>query len=222
MSSDDIRERYLKVSTSAISDVLDVMGLMDQALAASFTSMIAGDNRLAGWAYTIQGLLTSYPLTGDPDKMKAIEEMKPDCISVWSGREVEGVCFFGELLARGMKLKGCKGALVDGGVRDLQPIGALTFPVFARYSTPVQSIGRWKVTSWQVPISLPGATGKSVEVNPGDFVLADLDGVLIIPSSKKEEVLERAERLIHDEERVSADIEKGFSLQEVLSKYGHV
>jgi regulator of RNase E activity RraA len=164
----------------------------------------------------------SYPLTGDPDKMKAIEEMEPGCVSVWSGGEVEGVCFFGELIARGMKLKGCNGALVDGGVRDLQPISALTFPVFARYRTPVQSIGRWKVSSWQVPISLPGAAGKSVDVQPGDFVLADHDGVLIIPASKKEEVLERAERLTHDEERVSEDIEKGLSMQEVLSKYGHV
>ena len=222
MSGDDIRERYLKLSTSVVSDVLDVMGLMDQALAASFTSMVPGGDRLAGSAYTIEGQLTSYPLTGDPEKMRAIEEMEPGCISVWSGREVEGVCFFGELISRGMKLKGCKGALVDGGVRDLQPISAISFPVFARYRTPVQSIGRWKVGAWQVPISLPGATSKSVEVQPGDFIVADHDGVLVIPASLKEVVLERAERLTHDEEQVSGDIEKGLSLEEVLSKHGHV
>ena len=195
---------------------------MHQALAASFAAMIPSCDRLPGWAYTIQGRLISYPLNGDPDKMKAIEEMEPGCISVWSGRQVAGVCFFGDLLAYGMKLRGCEGALVDGGVRDLEPISTLAFPVFARYHTPVQSIGRWKVNKWQVPISLPAATGKSVEVRPRDFVVADHDGVLIIPASVTNEVLERAERLSQTEELVSEDIEKGLSMQEILGKYGHV
>ena len=73
----------------------------------------------------------------------------------------------GELIALGMQERGCVGAVVDGGVRDLRWLRQHDFPVFARYRTPVQSIGRWSVTGWQEPVSISGATMRWVRVNPG-------------------------------------------------------
>src|SRR6516165_6977538 len=102
--------------------------------------------------------------------MEACEGLASGDISVWSG-DGEGICYFGELIAIGMKERGCAGALVDGGVRDIRWIQDQSFPVFARYRTPVQSIGRWKVNGWQEPVSLRGATSTYVTVNPGDFIL---------------------------------------------------
>jgi hypothetical protein len=96
-------------------------------------------------------------------------------VSAWIG-EAAGVCYFGELIALGMKERGSVGAPVDGGVRDVRWIGEHTFPVYARYRTPVQSIGRWRATGWQTPVFLGGATTATVVVRPGDFVLCDEDG----------------------------------------------
>lgn len=221
-SRDEIRERYLKVETPTVCDVLEEFGHFDQGLSPSFTPFPAGEDRqLAGWAYTIRGQMTPYEGPGDPDKMKAVDGLKEGDISVWSG-DGEGVCYFGELIALGMKVRGCKGALVDGGVRDVRWIGHHGFPVFARYRTPVQSIGRWKVTAWQVPVYLPGATTTRVAVHPGDFILADIDGAVVIPAELVLPVLERAEALTATEVLIRAELDKGASLKEVLDKYGHV
>jgi regulator of RNase E activity RraA len=140
---------------------------------------------------------------------------------VWSG-EGEGVCFFGELIALGMKVRGCTGALIDGGIRDIKWIGRQKFPVYARYRTPVQSITRWKVTGCQVPVYMPGATVKRVLVRPGDFILADVDGAIAIPHEVVEKVLVEAERLTETEIKVRRDLDAGAGLQEVLDRYGHV
>jgi regulator of RNase E activity RraA len=158
---------------------------------------------------------------GDPEKMKAVDGLKTGCVSVWSGSG-EGICFFGELIALGMKLRGCTGALVDGGIRDIEWIAKQKFPVYARYRTPVQSIGRWKVTAWQVPAYLPGATKQHVIVNPGDFVLGDVDGVIVVPYDEVEKVLNEAERLTATEARIRAELDAGATLEQVLAKYGHV
>jgi regulator of RNase E activity RraA len=132
------------------------------------------------------------------------------------------VCFFGELISIGMKERGCVGALVDGGVRDVDWIAELDFPVYARYRTPVQSIGRWRVTGSQIPVPMPGATVPEVQVSPGDFVLADADGAIVIPADVIEKVLHRAEELGSREVQIRAELADGLSLSEALAKFGHV
>jgi 4-hydroxy-4-methyl-2-oxoglutarate aldolase len=216
-----IRQRYLKVDAATVADVLDKLGFPHQGLAAGFAPYPANAGKLAGWAYTICGEMRPYAGSGDPDKMKAVDGLKAGCVSVWSGAG-EGVCFFGELIALGMKARGATGALVDGGVRDIEWIAKQRFPVYARYHTPVQSIGRWKVTACQVPAYLPGATKQRMIVNPGDFVLADVDGVVVVPSEAVEKVLNEAERLTATEIKIRAELDAGATLEQVLKKYGHV
>jgi 4-hydroxy-4-methyl-2-oxoglutarate aldolase len=216
-----IRQRYLKVDAATVSDVLDTLGYQHQGLAAGFAPYPENCGRLAGWAYTILGEMRPYAGGGDPDKMKAVDGLKAGCVSVWSGAG-EGVCFFGELIALGMKTRGCAGALVDGGIRDIEWIAKQKFPVYARYRTPVQSIGRWKVTGCQAPAYLPGATKQRVIVNPGDFVIGDVDGVVVVPAEAVEKVLNEAERQTATEVKIRADLDAGATLEQVLAKYGHV
>ena len=220
--AEEIRKRYLAVDSSNVADVLDDLGLPDQGLAPGFAPYPATTGRLAGWAFTIRGEMTPYPMdTGDPAKMEACAQLTPGTVSVWSGRG-EGVCFFGELISIGMKERGCVGALVDGGVRDVDWIGELGFPVYARYRTPVQSIGRWKVVESGVPVPMPGATGQEVEVTPGDLILADSDGAIVVPAAMAEQVLELAEELQGREVQIRAELADGLSLSEALAKFGHV
>lgn len=216
-----LRQRYLAVDTSNVADVLDTMGLLDQGLAPEFAPYPATCGRLAGWAYTIRGQMTPYPLGGDPAKMAACQGLSPGEVSVWAG-DGEGICYFGELIAIGMKERGAVGALVDGGVRDVRWIEQQRFPVYARYRTPVQSIGRWKVTGHQVPVFLRGATTPMVRVDPGDFVLADEDGAIVIPAVRVEEVLVEAERLTSKEVQIRAELGKGLTLADALKRFGHV
>jgi 4-hydroxy-4-methyl-2-oxoglutarate aldolase len=217
-----IRRRYLEVDTSNVADVLDTLDLPDQGLAAAFAPYPADTGKLAGWAFPIRGQMAPYERAGgDADKMRACAELTPGSVSVWSGGG-EGVCFFGELIAIGMRERGSVGALVDGGIRDVAWLGRLDYPVYARYRTPIQSIGRWKVTGWNVAVSLPGATASNVAVHPGDFILADADGAIVIPAAVAEEVLERAEAMGRHEQQVRAALAEGLPLVDALERFGHV
>jgi regulator of RNase E activity RraA len=221
MAPEAIRKRFLRVDTATVADVLDVVGLPNQGLAPGFAAFPPSAGKMGGWAYTIRGRMARYAGSGDPRKMRAVDGVGPGEVTVWSG-EGRGVCFFGELIALGMKRHGSAGALLDGGIRDIEWIAKQRFPVYARYRTPVQSIGRWKVTAWQVPVDLPGATSKRVKVRPGDFVLADVDGVIVIPARVAGKVLVEAERLTVKEKRIRGELDRGASLEDVLEKYGHV
>lgn len=218
---EEIRQRFLKVDTSNVADVLDDIGLPDQGLAADFKPYPASAGKLAGWAYTIRGQMVPYSGKGDPDKMKACQGLTPGDVSVWSG-DGEGICYFGELIAVGMKDRGSVGALVDGGVRDIRWLGHHAYPVYARYRTPVQSIGRWKVVEWQKPVYLHGATVRRVVVSPGDLILADEDGAIVIPQRVVDEALRRAEVLTDRELKLRQELREGLSLEQALAKFGHV
>lgn len=217
----DIRQRFLAVDTANVSDVLDDLGYPDQGLSPEFVLFPRTAGRLAGWAYTIRGQMSPYADKGDANKMKACQGLSDDEVSVWSG-DGQGICYFGELITIGMKERGCRGALVDGGVRDVRWIGQLEFPVYARYRSPVQSIGRWKVTGHQIPVSMRGAVAGLVSVNPGDFILGDEDGVIVIPAALVLQVLEEAEKLTVLEVQIRDALGKGMTLAEALEKYGHV
>ena len=218
---EEIRLRYMEVDTSNVADVLDSMNLLQQGLAADFGPYPETCKRLAGWAYTIRGQMTPYPQGGDADKMAACQGLSPGEISVWSGNG-EGICYFGELIALGMKERGCTGALLDGGIRDVRWIGEHAFPVFARYRTPVQSIGRWKVNACQIPVYMRGHDGGNVIVRPGDFILCDDDGAIVIPIEHVEAVLVESERLTQVEKNIRIELANGLSLGDALKKYGHV
>lgn len=222
-NKDEIRQRYLAIDTSNVADVLDSLGYLDQGLSSDFAPFSTRPERakLAGWAYTIRGQMTPFPLGGDDDKMQACQGLSAGEISVWSG-DGEGICYFGELIALGMKERGCVGAVVDGGIRDVRWIGQHGFPVFAKYRSPIQSIGRWKVNAWQVPVVLRGATSNFVSVKPGDFILGDDDGAIVIPAPLVEQVLAEAERLTATEVAIRTQLSEGLTLAEALAKYGHV
>jgi len=220
-TKDDIRTRYCDVDTSNVADVLDTLGYFDQGLHSDFAPYPADGGKLAGWAYTIRGQMTPYPLGGDAEKMQACQGIGAGEISVWSG-DGEGICYFGELIAIGMQERGSVGALIDGGIRDVRWIKQHGYPVYARYRTPVQSIGRWKVNAYQVPVKLRGATSRFVDVAPGDFILGDEDGIIVIPAALVEKVLIEAEKLTRIEVDIRRELSQGLSLADALKKFGHV
>lgn len=217
---EELRLRYSKVDATIIADVLDDIGLFDQVLSPSIAPQPSSAPPIAGWAFTIYGEMTSYPLAdGDPEKMVACEQIRPGQVSVWGN--AEGVALFGEMIALRMQAQGCLGAIIDGGVRDVDQLEEQKFPVFARYRAAVQSIGRWKVQGHARPVVLPGAT-KPVTVHAGDFIRADSNGVVVIPADRAHEVLERALALMEQEGELRNELIAGRSLESALDMFGHV
>ena len=219
IEKEKIRDRFLEVDSANVADVLDELGLPDQGLSPEFQA-ISG-TRLSGWAYTIAGQMIPYSGTGDAKKMEACHGIGNADVSVWSG-DGEGICYFGELIALGMAQRGSSGALVDGGLRDVRALREHEFPAFARYRSSVQSIGRWRVTHWQVPVTVAGATIRRVIVHPGDFIVADEDGAIVIPRDRVVEVLDRAEAMTLAEVKVRDALKTGMSLSDALKQFGHV
>jgi 4-hydroxy-4-methyl-2-oxoglutarate aldolase len=222
MTGADRSSRFAALETSIVADVLDDLGFVDQGLAADFAPLPAQGGKLAGPAFPIAGQMSPSAVSGgDATKMEACAAIPAGAVSVWSGAG-EGVCFFGELIALGMQERGCVGALVDGGVRDVAWIARHGFPVFARYRTPVQSIGRWRVTGYGAPVVLPGATARFVTVAAGDYVLADEDGAIVVPIAALDDVLERGEAMLAQEQRIRAELGRGLTLTAALDRFGHV
>jgi len=100
--------------------------------------------------------------------------------------QVSGV--WGELLATAAAAKGAAGAIVDGLTRDARRIQELQLPVFAVGISSYDSWGRSEVIAYDIPVQCGG-----VQVNPGDDVLADYDGIVVIPPVAIEDVLAYAE-----------------------------
>jgi 4-hydroxy-4-methyl-2-oxoglutarate aldolase len=99
--------------------------------------------------------------------------------------------------------------LVDGGTRDTGQLIAMGFPVFARYRTPIEAFGRWAMIDHQAPVPLAGELTDTVQVNPGDFIFGDYDGVLVIPKDLTEPVLVECERVIGIEDHARVEFARG-------------
>ena len=208
--------------TAVISDVFDSLGLRPPVLDTSLFSTKGPGHSFAGPAYTITGEAREWAKGGDREKLAAIDGMTPGVVPVWAGRNIRGVCCFGDLLASSMQARGCAGVVVDGGVRDTAYLRTLDMPVMARFRTPAQGIHRWKVTAAQVPVQVRGAIDDWVTVTPGDTVVADDDGVIVIPQTIVDDLTRRVADWATTESVARQEILGGMRLLEALEKFGHL
>ena len=215
-----IRRRFERLQTAIVCDVYDDEDREPTALATDLARR-SGEGTFAGWAYPIAGQFA--PDEGaDRRKLQAADAMEPGQVALWSGSDARGICLFGDLIAATMQARGAVGAVVDGGFRDVRQIRATGFPVVARYTSPVQAIGRWRVTRVNEPVTVRGAFGERVTVAPGDMILADDDGVVVVPAHEVTHVLEAAEAILAKEAEQRERGAEGMTALEMLEKYGHV
>jgi 4-hydroxy-4-methyl-2-oxoglutarate aldolase len=212
----------LDAGTAVISDIFDTMNQMPLVLDNQILPITGENCRLVGPAYTITGETCYCVGGGDRPKLEAIDHMPEGVVAIWAGTDIRGVCCFGDLLASAMKARGVAAAVVDGGVRDTPFIKGMGLPVLARYHTPAQAIGRWRVTARQVPVQVRGALQDWVSVHPGDIVVADEDGVIVVPGEMLDRVAQRVGEWSQKDSRAREDIAKGLPLIQALAKYGHL
>ncbi len=212
---EEICQRYLRLYSGAIADILDKRGYRNQVLPRYLTPLTAV-NRVAGLAFTGQG----YPCASITDddtqtRLDMLDGITPGTVSVWACGGSVNCAHWGEMMSTAARQRGCTGAVVDGGVRDLDFINAMQYPVFAAFRSPASSVGRWNIQEYQVPIRI----GETV-IHPNDFVFGDLDGVVIVPQEVRLEVLIAAEDIHRRESGMREELRRGVPVKEAYLKYG--
>lgn len=210
----------LGAGTAVIADVFDNLGLTPPVLDNALWPTRGDGTAFAGPAYTVAGASRGGRWSGDREKLAAIDGMTAGVVAVFAGNDIRGVCCFGDLLATAMRCRGVSGVVVDGGVRDLAYLRGLELPIMVRYRTPAQAIGRWKVTAVQQPVELRGALVDRVTVAPGDVVVVDDDGAIVVPADRAAEIADRAVAWESKDQAARADIAAGMKLLDALAKHG--
>ena len=216
MKEDDIKNIYKKASkfsTTNISDALDALGL-----ASGITGILPAFDcpKLFGPIATIKMTAAGQTPSKSHIGIKAIvSAAKGDIIVIDNGGRKDVSCW-GEILSYAAKSQGVSGVVIDGAFRDIDDIKLLGFPVYARGVVPVTARKRIMEIETNTIIQCGG-----VQVRPGDFIMADGNGVVIIPLEKFNEVLKKAEELFNKEQAMIREIKEGSPIDVVDKKYGY-
>jgi 4-hydroxy-4-methyl-2-oxoglutarate aldolase len=201
--------------TAAVADVLDALGYPNQTLPPEITSLQPG-MRVTGPAFAVEGR----PRPGgeyEPSIRRILEllgAVPSGHVAVYATND-RSCAQFGELSATSLKARGVAGVVLDGGCRDVDFIRREGFPVFARFVTPQDSVPRWEVVEWGHQVAIG-----EVRVATGDHVVADSDGVVIVPADLRDDVLARAQAVVGTENEVRRAVRAGMAPLEAFERFG--
>ena len=206
-----------KLFVSVLSDCLDSVGLMHQALPSRIrpldeASVMVGRARTAAFMEVYHHEAGSNPYELE---IALVDSLKADEIPVFACSNPARVAPWGELLSTAAKARGAVGALMDGCTRDVRAIKAMGFPVFHGGIGPLDSKGRGRIMAIDVPIECAG-----VRVDPGDLLFGDADGVVVVPQRAEAEVLRLAMEKVTGEHNTLRDLQRGDKLADVFARYG--
>jgi regulator of RNase E activity RraA len=203
--------------TAVLSDVLDAIGHPDQAMPPSIRPL--DDERvMVGLART--GLYREvYEVRPDENpyelEIALVDDLRPHDVAVFACSGSKRIAPWGELLSTAARARGAAGCVTDGFVRDIRAIRRMEFPVFHAGIAPLDSRGRGKVAEIDVPIACAG-----VRIAPGDLVVGDADGVIVVPHAVEAEALDLAFSKVRGENRTREELERGASLADVFARHG--
>lgn len=216
-------ERLARLQSDTVGDVLDEMGL--QQILSAAIQPLQRNMKVAGPAFCIKGRekMGSTVQASDNDTPKPgfemFRHMYEGCVAVIDTGSYMQAGPWGENTGLSAMVRGCKGVVIDGGTRDAQELIEMEFPTFVRFVSAARVEGRWTQTSFEEPIVLPGQTSSEVTINPGDLILADVDGVVVVPQSLARQVIEDAEEITRIEEQMRTDLMQGVDREAVYRKY---
>lgn len=201
---------------AVVSDTLDALGYMQQALAPSIRPL---DDALTFLGRARTGMYREmfHVQPGNPYELeiKLIDDLRKGEVAVLACSGNPRIAPWGELLSTASMARGAAACVTDGLVRDIRAIRKMRFPVFAGGIGPLDSKGRGIVAEIDVPVELGG-----VRVVPGDLVFGDADGVVVIPQRIESKVLTKALEKVLGEHKTLAALKKGEKLGDVFKRYG--
>jgi 4-hydroxy-4-methyl-2-oxoglutarate aldolase len=201
--------------SSVLADVLDGLGHRTSALPPTIRPL-REKWRIFGRAAT----LSVVPVAVDPEKPYAVElacvdALKPGDVLVACTHGDRSSALWGELLSTASRAHGAVGAVIDGLTRDAVKIVAMDFPVFAAGFSPLDSRGRIDGISHGQPIRIGDCL-----VRQGDWIFADVDGVVVVPTELAAQAFPLALKKVSGENRVREELAKGRSARDVFAEYG--
>lgn len=211
----ELLKRYEQLYSGAINDVLREFCLLNQAL-PSHILPLREYRTIAGFAFTVKSA-PSTKVQGEMEfRTQMLDEMHEDAFVVWDTSKDEKSTSWGGVMTATAKRKKIKAACLDGGIRDTHQILEADFPVFYKYRLSNGSLGRCLITHYQIPIEIG-----SVIIKPGDIVLGDVDGVLVVPRDVAYDVLVRAEEIKENEKKIFGWVKEGQSAKDITDKGGY-
>ena len=203
--------------TAGLSDVLDGLGYRDQAMPAAIRPLdenlvLAGFARTGLYREVFQVVPGENPYALE---IALVDDLEPDEVAVFGCCGSRRIAPWGELLSTASRARGAAGCVTDGMVRDVRAIRALRFPVFHGGIAPLDSKGRGKVAEIDVPIRCGG-----VAVAPGDLIVGDADGVIVVPQAIEGEVLRQAFAKVTGENTTRDELAAGAKLADVFARHG--
>ena len=217
VSDGELIAEFRHVEVASVSDAMEQIihkrMYMSHRMQPIFTA------KFAGYARTVElkkdeGNNDPQALTG---MLEAIDQGSTDAVYVMVVEDGEDIAGMGGLMGTAMSVRGYAGAVVDGGVRDVAYLRKIGFPVFATGIVPSTSVHHYKFAGAQIPVVCNG-----VAVDPGDIVVADSDGVAVVPKAKAQEVLALAQQMDYKEHSMYALIEQGKSIVQAVKKVGRL
>lgn len=210
-----LTERLAGLHPAVVADCLDRAGLRNQVLAPHIRP-IAPEMRVAGYAATVHCIeVDEVPPSRDDwyrNELASVDALQPGDVVVVSTCRGS---YWGELLTTAATFRGARGVVADAYTRDTLALIELGFPTFAAGIHAADSLGRIDVDAYGVPILCGG-----VEVEPGDLVLGDHDGVVIVPAARGAEIVAAAEEKLSGENLVRARLAEGMPVSEAFRTYG--
>ena len=207
-----VRER---LSSSILSDVLDGMGFRHQAMREGIRPLYPGAV-VVGRAHT---MLMADVYEPEEDtfalQIEGIDRLRKDDIMVVASNRSTEAALWGELLSTAAKCRGARGAVIDGLARDLRQMEEMKFPVFAVGAKPISSKGRCIAIDYGCRINCGG-----VNVEPGDLVFGDVDGIVVVPEAVIEEAVKGGMERVSSERVTKKELVAGSLLKQVYDKYG--
>ena len=212
----DLAARAAKIATSTFANALDDFGLADRILPT--IKAVATGMCYAGPAVTVRETVGEAGTYASADfRVGAmIDAAGPGDILVIAG-EGANVSTWGGMASFAAKKKGVAGVLADVGVRDLEEMIEFEFPVFARHLTPLTGRTRLKIEAINVPVVVDG-----VPVEPGDLIVADGTGVVVLPAGRAAEILNNAELYNADDNAAIKDLDDGLTFTQAMAKYTRI
>jgi regulator of RNase E activity RraA len=206
-----ITEKFKKLSTCNISDALDKLKLKSGIVGIR---PAYNCEKIVGFAVTVKITAAGETKSKSHLGVDAIDIAgKNDVLVVDNGGRKDVSCW-GEILSNAAKLKGIEGIVIDGAFRDLDVIKKIGFPVYARGVVPVTARGRIMQKSVNSLIQCGG-----VQVRPEDLVIADENGVVVVPKEKIDEVYKVAIEFYKKENKMIEELRKGRSIVDVDKEY---
>jgi regulator of RNase E activity RraA len=216
-SDNNLIADFRRVEVASVSDALEQ--LTGQRMYMSHRMHPLFTTKFAGFARTV--LLKKDEGNSDPAALNgmlaAIDQGSPDSVYVMVVEDGEDIAGMGGLMGTAMAARGYAGAVIDGGVRDVAYLRKIGFPVYATGIVPSTSVHHYRFGGSQIPV-----TCDRVTVNAGDIVVADSDGVVVVPRAKAQEVLNLAQQMDFKEHSMYAVIEQMKSIVEAVKKFGRL